>query len=252
MPLSDISVPPPSSAERLSIQQLPLLTRLMYRWCASVINRALARFPTLQHQLHRLEEAETTIRRLRQERDEALGFLRERNYELERYDMAARNFFSAVNETSRELEDIRQALLTHQARVADHVQQLESYILSLQQSLQEAASDMQDAQSDLDGIELTFLEHRRQVDERIRRTSAATFDLFNTLREAELELETLERQALQYQKTTSRVYGEAVNESERLSRELDTIVAEVAQTNDLTAAHIKKLETELASLRGRQ
>ncbi len=252
MPLNDISISPSFSSapsERLSVRQLPALTRLIYGWCASVVNRALARFPTLQHGLHRLEEAEQTIRRLRQERDEALGFLRERNYELERYDTAARNFFSAVNEASRELEDIRQALLTHQARVADHAEQLKLYILRLQQSLREAALDMEDAQSELDGIKSAFQDHRRQVDERVRRAGTATLDLFNALQEAESELAILERQARRHQKTTSRVYGEAAAENERLSRELNVIVAEVAQTNNLTVAHINQLEAELAALR---
>ncbi|MFQ3580670.1 MAG: hypothetical protein SNJ67_11530 [Chloracidobacterium sp.] len=250
MSLSDISTPPPSTDERLSTESLPALTRLLYRWGVRIINRTLARFPLLQHGIERLEEAETTIRRLRRERDEALGYLRERNQELAHYDTAARNLFSAIGETTREIEDIRQAMAAHHSHVAEHIHQLETHILRLQQSLREAAWDMQDVQSDLDSLENAVRSHHRQLNRRVEVTDLALLSMIDASREVESELDALSEQVLRQNKAFSRVYGEVGTENERLSQELNTIVAEVAQANEVTTAHIRSLEAELAALRG--
>lgn len=255
MASSDTSIQPvslaPEDGNRDTLQVLPALTRLLYRWCVGLINRTLERFPSIQHGISRLEAAETTIRRLRQERDEALGFLRERNQELAHYDAAVRNLFSAVGEVTRELDDIRQALLTHDLNVAEHIRQRENDILQLQYRLQEAAVDMQDVQTDLDSLELAVRNHLYQLGRRIEAVDMAFFDLAEAARETEGELDWLAQQINHQYKLFSRVYGESTAENERLTQEVNTLVAEAAQTNEMTAKHIRSLEKELAELRAR-
>lgn len=281
---------PPERQERHGLEQLPTLTRLLYRWCVGLINRTLERFPGLRHGLARLEAAETTIRRLRLERDEALGFLRERNNELAHYDTALRNLFAAVGEVGRELDAVQRDVVSHQQKVAEHVGQLVNHILQLQQSLREAALDMQEAQADLDavaaafrrhqerveqltlqlqqrlweaaldmedaqteldGIARTFRNHQSALDRRIGLKDMALLSMLDAAREAEAEMDLLTQHVQRHQKVFSRTYHEALAENNRLSQELETIVAEVAQTNSLTAAHIQALEAELAALRAR-
>ncbi len=287
--LSPVSFPP-ESGPKDSLQVLPTLTRLVYRWCVGLINRTLERFPALQHGISRLEAAEMTIRRLRQERDEALGFLRERNQELAHYDTAVRNLFSVVSEVTREMEDIRQALLTHNMHVAEHLRQREDNIFQLQYRLQEAAMDMQEAQADLDDIEqsvrhyfhqcegdmlqlqyrlqeaavdmeevqadLTDLElavrrHLQQLGRRIEAADLALFGMLEVAKETEGELDLLAQQVHRQHRLFSRVYGESLTEQERLTQEINTLVAEAAQTNEMMAKHIRLLEQELATLRSR-
>ncbi|MCS7080103.1 MAG: hypothetical protein NZ585_08640 [Chloracidobacterium sp.] len=245
--------PSPTSAppEQYGLQRLPTVTRVLYRWCVSLINRTLERFPGLRHGIKRLEVAETTIRQLRYERDEALGFLRERNNELAHYDTALRNFFAAVGEVTRELEAIRRDVAAHQARVAEHTEQLVNHILYLQQRLREAALDMQEAQADLDAIASAFRSHQAQLDRRIGQKDMALLGTLDAAQEAETELELFVQQVDHYQRALLRVYREAMAENARLSQELETIVAEVAQTNSQTAAYIQALEAELAALRTR-
>ncbi len=294
MSVSDTSLSPasfpPEGGPKDSLQVLPTLTRLVYRWCVGLINRTLERFPALQHGISRLEAAEMTIRRLRQERDEALGFLRERNHELAHYDTAVRNLFSVVSEVTREMEDIRQALLTHNMHVAEHLRQREDNILQLQYRLQEAATDMQQAQADLDDIERTVRHyfHQRESDilqlqyrlqeaavdmeevqadlkdiemgvrhhlqrlgRRIEVADLALFGMLEVAKETEGELDLLSQQVHRQHRLFSRAYGESLAENERLAQEIDTLVAEVAQTNEMTAKHIRALEQELAALRSR-
>ncbi len=294
MSKDDLSLSPTSAAPeqqvRHGLEQLPTLTRLLYRWCVGLINRTLERFPGLQHGLTRLEAAETTIRRLRLERDEALGFLRERNNELAHYDTALRNLLAAAGEVSRDLDAIRQSALVHQTRIVEHINQLVNHILQLQHSLQVAASDMQEAQTELDavtlavrhyqarvehltqqlqqslweasldmaaigteldGITSAFRDHQAQLDRRIGLKDMALLNLLDASRQAEAELDLLTQQVQRHQKVFSRTYHAALAENNRLSQELETIVAEVAQTNSLTAAHIQALEAELAALRAR-
>jgi hypothetical protein len=255
-----------------------------------LINRTLERFPALQHGISRLEAAEMTIRRLRQERDEALGFLRERNQELAHYDTAVRNLFSVVSEVTREMEDIRQALLTYNRHVAEHLSHRESNILQLQYRLQEAAMDMQEAQADLDDIEetvrhyfhqregdilqlqyrlqeaavdmeevqadlndleLAVRRHLQQLGRRIEVADLALFGMLEVAKETEGELDLLSQQVHRQHRLFARVYGESLAENARLTQEIDTLVAEAAQTNEMTAKHIRALEQELASLRSR-
>jgi hypothetical protein len=294
MSVSDTSLSPvsspPESGPKDSLQVLPALTRLVYRWCVGLINRTLERFPTLQHGISRLEAAEMTIRRLRQERDEALGFLRERNQELAHYDTAVRNLFSVVSEVTREMEDIRQALLTYNRHVAEHLSHRESNILQLQYRLQEAAMDMQEAQADLDDIEetvrhyfhqregdilqlqyrlqeaavdmeevqadlndleLAVRRHLQQLGRRIEVADLALFGMLEVAKETEGELDLLSQQVHRQHRLFARVYGESLAENARLTQEIDTLVAEAAQTNEMTAKHIRALEQELASLRSR-
>jgi len=287
--LSPVSFPP-ESGPKDSLQVLPTLTRLVYRWCVGLINRTLERFPALQHGISRLEAAEMTIRRLRQERDEALGFLRERNQELAHYDTAVRNLFSVVSEVTREMEDIRQALLTYNRHVAEHLSHRESNILQLQYRLQEAAMDMQEAQADLDDIEetvrhyfhqregdilqlqyrlqeaavdmeevqadlndleLAVRRHLQQLGRRIEVADLALFGMLEVAKETEGELDLLSQQVHRQHRLFARVYGESLAENARLTQEIDTLVAEAAQTNEMTAKHIRALEQELASLRSR-
>ncbi len=248
--LSPVSFPPESGPKE-SLQVLPTLTRLVYRWCVGLINRTLERFPALQHGISRLEAAEMTIRRLRQERDEALGFLRERNQELAHYDTAVRNLFSVVSEVTREMEDIRQALLTHNMYVAEHLRQREDNILQLQYRLQEAAVDMQEVQADLDDLELALRRHLQQLGRRIEVADLALFSMFEVAKETDGELELLAQQVHRQHRLFSRVYGESHSENERLAQEINTLVAEAAQTNEVTAKHIRALEQELATLRSR-
>jgi len=294
MSISDTSLSPvsspPESGPKDSLQVLPTLTRLVYRWCVGLINRTLERFPALQHGISRLEAAEMTIRRLRQERDEALGFLRERNQELAHYDTAVRNLFSVVSEVTREMEDIRQALLTYNRHVAEHLSHRESNILQLQYRLQEAAMDMQEAQADLDDIEetvrhyfhqregdilqlqyrlqeaavdmeevqadlndleLAVRRHLQQLGRRIEVADLALFGMLEVAKETEGELDLLSQQIHRQHRLFARVYGESLAENARLTQEIDTLVAEAAQTNEMTAKHIRALEQELASLRSR-
>ena len=255
MSVSDTSLSPvsspPESGPKDSLQVLPALTRLVYRWCVGLINRTLERFPTLQHGISRLEAAEMTIRRLRQERDEALGFLRERNQELAHYDTAVRNLFSVVSEATREMEDIRQALLTHEMHVAEHLRQREDDILQLQYRLQEAAVDMQEVQADLDNLELAVRRHLHHLGRRIEAADLALFGMLEVAKETEGELDLLAQQAQRQHKLFSRVYGESLTEQERLTQEINTLVAEAAQTNEMTAKHIRALEQEVAALRAR-
>jgi hypothetical protein len=294
MSISDTSLSPvsfpPESGPKDSLQVLPTLTRLVYRWCVGLINRTLERFPALQHGISRLEAAEMTIRRLRQERDEALGFLRERNQELAHYDTAVRNLFSVVSEVTREMEDIRQALLTYNRHVAEHLSHRESNILQLQYRLQEAAMDMQEAQADLDDIEetvrhyfhqregdilqlqyrlqeaavdmeevqadlndleLAVRRHLQQLGRRIEVADLALFGMLEVAKETEGELDLLSQQVHRQHRLFARVYGESLAENARLTQEIDTLVAEAAQTNEMTAKHIRALEQELASLRSR-
>jgi hypothetical protein len=294
MSISDTSLSPvsfpPESGPKDSLQVLPTLTRLVYRWCVGLINRTLERFPALQHGISRLEAAEMTIRRLRQERDEALGFLRERNQELAHYDTAVRNLFSVVSEVTREMEDIRQALLTYNRHVAEHLSHRENNILQLQYRLQEAAMDMQEAQADLDDIEetvrhyfhqregdilqlqyrlqeaavdmeevqadlndleLAVRRHLQQLGRRIEVADLALFGMLEVAKEAEGELDLLSQQVHRQHRLFARVYGESLAENARLTQEIDTLVAEAAQTNEMTAKHIRALEQELASLRSR-
>ena len=294
MSISDTSLSPvsfpPESGPKDSLQVLPTLTRLVYRWCVGLINRTLERFPALQHGISRLEAAEMTIRRLRQERDEALGFLRERNQELAHYDTAVRNLFSVVSEATREMEDIRQALLTYNRHVAEHLSHRESNILQLQYRLQEAAMDMQEAQADLDDIEetvrhyfhqregdilqlqyrlqeaavdmeevqadlndleLAVRRHLQQLGRRIEVADLALFGMLEVAKETEGELDLLSQQVHRQHRLFARVYGESLAENARLTQEIDTLVAEAAQTNEMTAKHIRALEQELASLRSR-
>ncbi|QUV84938.1 hypothetical protein [Chloracidobacterium aggregatum] len=294
MSVSDTSLSPvsspPESGPKDSLQVLPALTRLVYRWCVGLINRTLERFPALQHGISRLEAAEMTIRRLRQERDEALGFLRERNQELAHYDTAVRNLFSVVSEVTREMEDIRQALLTYNRHVAEHLSHRESNVLQLQYRLQEAAMDMQEAQADLDDIEetvrhyfhqregdilqlqyrlqeaavdmeevqadlndleLAVRRHLQQLGRRIEVADLALFGMLEVAKETEGELDLLSQQVHRQHRLFARVYGESLAENARLTQEIDTLVAEAAQTNEMTAKHIRALEQELASLRSR-
>jgi hypothetical protein len=294
MSISDTSLSPvsfpPESGPKDSLQVLPTLTRLVYRWCVGLINRTLERFPALQHGISRLEAAEMTIRRLRQERDEALGFLRERNQELAHYDTAVRNLFSVVSEVTREMEDIRQALLTYNRHVAEHLSHRENNILQLQYRLQEAAMDMQEAQADLDDIEetvrhyfhqregdilqlqyrlqeaavdmeevqadlndleLAVRRHLQQLGRRIEVADLALFGMLEVAKETEGELDLLSQQVHRQHRLFARVYGESLAENARLTQEIDTLVAEAAQTNEMTAKHIRALEQELASLRSR-
>ncbi len=255
MSISDTSLSPvsspPEGGPKDSLQVLPTLTRLVYRWCVGIINRTLERFPALQHGISRLEAAEMTIRRLRQERDEALGFLRERNQELAHYDTAVRNLFAAVSEAIREMEDIRQALLTHEMNVAKHLRQREDDILQLQHRLQEAAVDMQEVQADLDDLELALRRHLQQLGRRIEVADLALFSMFEVAKETDGELDLLAQQVHRQHKLFSRVYGESHSENERLAQEINTLVAEAAQTNEVTAKHIRVLEQELATLRSR-
>ncbi|MGQ9896411.1 MAG: hypothetical protein ACUVR8_02460 [Acidobacteriota bacterium] len=252
---SDVSIQPvslaPESSHRDPLQALPTLTRLVYRWCVGLINRTLERFPALQHGINRLEAAEVTIRRLRQERDEALGFLRERNHELAHYDTAIRNLFSVVSEVTHEMEDIRRALLTHRMNVAEHIQRHENDILQLQFRLEEAAGDMQEAQADLDGIELAVRGHLHRLGRRIEAGDLALLGMLEVVKETEEELDCLAHQLYRQHKLFSRVHGESVAENERLTQEINTLVAEAAQTNEVTAKHIRALEQELDALRSR-
>jgi DNA repair exonuclease SbcCD ATPase subunit len=287
--LSPVSFPP-ESAQRDSLQVLPFLTRLVYRWCIRLINRMLERFPTLQHGITRLEAAETTIRRLRQERDEALKFLRERNHELAHYDTAVRNLLSAIHEVTHEIADLQQVIRTYGEKVAEHLCQREHDILQLQYHLQEAVKDMKEVQADLDNIEtllcshlhrlarqietseLTlsdlivaahevqsdlnaleeqFHKHFHQLGQRVHVSDLALLGILEAAKKTTEELDLLEQQVEHQHKTFLHAYSEATAENERLSQEINTLVAEFAQTNEMTANYIRSLEEELAMLRSR-
>jgi hypothetical protein len=110
---------------------------------------------------------------------------------------------------------------------------------------------MEEVQADLNDLELAVRRHLQQLGRRIEVADLALFGMLEVAKETEGELDLLSQQVHRQHRLFARVYGESLAENARLTQEIDTLVAEAAQTNEMTAKHIRALEQELASLRSR-